>query len=423
MNGSMTVSSLTDRNLKFVKIRREFVSKKIPDIELRIIRELDRFRPCLKQGMNIAIAAGSRGITDHLIIIRLLIRFLENSGVKPFIIPAMGSHGGATAAGQKEILEGYDISEKTLGIPVRAGMDVVNISDDRNNPVYIDKIGWESDGIILINRIKPHSDFRSKYESGLVKMAVIGLGNHHQAQLIHGMGVEGLECYMPMAAKKIFESGKILGGIAIVEDEYDQTMELRALLRDEIIDIEPGLLKLAKVNTPALPLDEVDVLFVDRIGKDISGVGMDPHVIGRLKIPGFPEPDKPRIRSVVACDLTPASHGNAIGIGLADVITQKLFNKIKLDVTYRNVYTSTFIERVKIPIIAENERNALEYALRNCGEVPKEKEIILRIRDTKHLDELWISMPGLEKLGSKNNITILTEPVELLETDGNMIPF
>lgn len=150
---------------------------------------------------------------------------------------------------------------------------------------------------------------------------------------------------------------------------------------------------------------------------------MDPHVLGRLKIPGFPEPDKPHIRSVIACDLTQDSHGNALGVGLADVITRKLFNKIKLDVTYRNVFTSTFIERVKIPLIAENERNALEYALRNCGEVPKNKEIIARIRDTKHLDELWVSMAAMEKLESKNNITVLTEPVELFETDGKLIPF
>jgi len=422
----MTVISLADRKLKFIKVRQEFVSKKIPDIETHLYRELDRFRPNLKSGLNIAIAVGSRGITDHLEIIKVLIRFLKECGVNSFIIPAMGSHGGATAAGQKEILEGYGISEKELGVTVRSGMDVFNISNDPGNPVFIDKIGWESDGIIMINRIKPHTDFSSTYESGLVKMAVIGLGNHHLAQLIHGMGVKGLEDYMPWIARKIFESGKILCGIAIVEDAIDQTMELRALPADEIMDVEPRLLKLAQEHTPGLPLDMLDVLFVDRMGKDISGVGMDPHVLGRLKIPGFPEPDKPHIRSVIACDLTPDSHGNGLGVGLADVITRKLFNKIKLDVMYRNVYTSTFVERVKIPIVAENEKHALEFALRNCGEVPKNKEIIVRIRDTKHLDELWVSIPAMEKLGSKNNITnitVLTEPVELFEAKGKLIPF
>jgi len=419
----MTVISLTERNLRFVKIRLNFISKEITDLESSLDKEFKRFEPYLKSGMNIAIAVGSRGITDQLEIIKILVRFLKQLGVNPFIIPARGSHGGATAAGQQGILEGYGISEEEIGIPVRAGMDVVNISNDPAQTVFVDKIGWESDGIILINRIKHHTDFSSTYESGLVKMAVIGLGNHHQAQYIHGIGVKGLEDEMPRIARKIFESGKILGGIAIVEDAFDQTMELRALLSKEIMNVEPELLKLAKKNTPGLPLDKIDVLFVDRIGKDISGICMDPHVLGRLKIPGFPEPYKPCIRSVIACDLTQVSHGNAIGIGLADVITRKLFNKIKMDVTYRNVYTSTFLERVKIPLIAENEKYALEYALRNCGEVPKNKEIIVRIRDTKHLDELWVSIAALGKLKLNKNISVLSEHAELFNADGTLIPF
>lgn len=267
----MTVISLAERNLKFVKVRQDFESKQIPDVEAHMYKELERFRPYLKGGMNIAIAVGSRGITGHLKILKALIRSLGQSGVNSFIIPAMGSHGGATAEGQQEILAGYGISEKELGIPVRAGMDVADISNDPGNPVFVDKIGWQSDGIIMINRIKPHTDFSSTYESGLVKMAVIGLGNHHQAQYIHGMGVKGLEEYLPLTANKIFESGKILGGIAIVEDAFDQTMELCALLSNEIMDMEPGLLKLAREHTPGLPLDEIDALFVDRIGKDISG--------------------------------------------------------------------------------------------------------------------------------------------------------
>ena len=415
--------SLAERDLKFVKIRQEFINKKIPDLEAHLVNELDRLKPYVKFGMNVAIAVGSRGITDHLKIIKLLVRFLKQSGVKPFIIPAMGSHGGAKASGQQEILEGYGIHEREIGVPVRSGMEVVNISNDPADPVFIDKIGWESDGIIIINRIKPHTDFRSTYESGLVKMAVIGLGNHHQAELIHGMGVKGLEDFIPRKAKKIFETGKILGGIAITEDAYDQTMDLRILLSYEIMDLEPQLLELAREHTPGLPLDEMDVLIVDWMGKDISGVGMDPNVLGRLRIPGFSEPGKPRIRSVIACNLTPDSHGNGLGIGLADVITKKLYDKIELKVTYRNVYTSTFVERVKIPIIAENDRNALEYALRNCGEVPKRNEIIIRIRNTKHLDEIWVSNLALEQIKSNRNITVLTEPVEVFNDNGELIPF
>ncbi|KPK85574.1 MAG: hypothetical protein AMS27_06890 [Bacteroides sp. SM23_62_1] len=419
----MTVISLAERNLKFVKVKQEFTSKKIPDIEAHLNNELSRFKRRLTSGMEIAIAVGSRGITDHLKITREVIRFLDRSGVRSFIIPAMGSHGGATAHGQQEILEGYGISEKNLGVPVRSGMEVVNISNDPDDPVFIDKAGWQSDGIILINRIKPHTDFSGTYESGLVKMAVIGLGNHQQAEFIHGKGVEGLEELVPRKARKIFDSGKILGGIAIIEDACDQTMDIRALLSNEIMDTEPRLLKLAREHTPGLPLDVLDVLFIDRMGKDISGVGMDPHVLGRLKIPGYPEPDRPHIRSVIACDLTPDSHGNGLGIGLADVITRKLFNKIELEVMYRNVYTSTFVERVKIPIIAENEKQALEFALRNCGEVQKNKEIILRIRDTKHLNEFWVSTVAMEKLKAVRNIIILSEPVEMFKDNGELIPF
>ena len=419
----MTAIPYQDRHIRYTRIRQRIPGRKLDNIPGKIKEELGRLRGIIKKDAEIAIGVGSRGISNIPLIISGIVSFVRDCGARPFIFPAMGSHGGAKAEGQEEVLRGLGITAETTGAPIRSSMEVVNLSIDPLLPAFIDKHGYESDGIILVNRIAPHTDFRGTYESGLVKMSVIGLGKVSQAEFIHGMGHDGLERVMPLVAGLVFNSGKIIAGVGIVEDGLKDTMEIKAMSAGEIMDVERGLLKMAFQYRPRLPLDEMDVLVVDQIGKDISGIGMDPAVIGRIYSPGMPEPDSPRIRSIIACSLTEASHGNGLGIGLADVITKRLFDRVDLNMIYRNVYTSTILERAKVPVIGDNELRCLEFALRNGGEVPPGKEVILRIKNTMHLGEMFASGPALEKLRDHADIEILSEPFDMLNTDGSLKGF
>ncbi|MBL7110905.1 MAG: DUF2088 domain-containing protein [Bacteroidales bacterium] len=419
----MTAIPYKDRQIMYYRIRQEFQSKKLGDIRGNLQKEMSSFSTIIEKDKEIAIGVGSRGINNIQLIVTEIVKFVKDCGGNPFIFPAMGSHGGATAEGQEQILEELGITADNTGAPVRSSMEVVNLSDDPSLPAYMDKNGYLSDGIILVNRIAPHTDFNGDFESGLVKMTVIGLGKAPQAEFIHGKGLDGLEKIMPEIAKKILASGKIIAGAGIVEDAYKDTMEIKVLPAKQFMEKEKDLLEMALQNCPRLPLEEIDVLIVDQIGKDISGIGMDPYVIGRMRLPGMPEPDYPKIRSIIACSLTKESHGNGLGIGLADVITQRLFDQLDMSMIYRNVYTSTFLERAKIPVIGEHEQKCLEYGLRNCGEVLPGREVIMRIKNTRHLDELYVSGPALEKLRDKKDIEVISGPIDMINADGSILPF
>ena len=377
---------------QLIKIRNRFPDNSLKDVKKACRQELVKLKGLIGKDTSVAVGVGSRGIDQLVEVVKEVVEFIKGQGAFPFIVPAMGSHGGGTAKGQEEVLTGYGITENNVGAPVRCSAETVQISGPKNGqPVFMDKLTWESDGVILINKIKPHPDFHGRYESGLVKMAVIGLGKEPGAKLIHSYGIQGLVNLIPVSAKKIFDSGKILAGVAIVENACDRIMKIQAIPGRKIMDAEPGLLDIARSNHPRLPVARLDVLIIDRMGKNISGVGMDTSVIGRIRIYGQPEPEGPDIKSVVVTDLTDESHGNATGVGLADIITRKLYNKIDFDITYKNISTNGFLERGKIPFIAENDLEAVQLALRNCGNVPPGQERIIRIKDTLHLDELYVS--------------------------------
>jgi hypothetical protein len=399
---------------QLTKIRNHFPDKSLKDVQSVCQEELMKFSGIINKNQSIGVCVGSRGVDNIYLITKEVVDYVKAQGARPFIIPAMGSHGGATAEGQNEILATYGITESSMGAPIKSSMEVVELPNDNNepDPVFMDKHAYNSDGVILVNKIKPHTDFHARYESGLVKMAVIGLGKAHGAASIHHYGVNGLKDLIPVAAEVVFKTGKILGGLALIEDANDKTMMIRAVEGKDIMDQEPELLEIARNNMPALPADQIDVLLIDRMGKNLSGAGIDTNIIGRLKIYGQPEPSSPKIRSVVVSDLSDASHGNAIGVGLADVITRKLYNKINFETTYINVSTSSFLERGKIPYIAENDAEALQLALRNCGIIEPGKERIIRIKDTLHLSELYVSdvlleelrdNPRIEQIGQKEN--------------------
>jgi hypothetical protein len=409
-------------NYHLTKIKQIFPDNRILNLKEEVRKELLKLNDSIKPGNRIAIAAGSRGINNLALVVKEVAEFIRGKNAFPFIVPAMGSHGDATATGQAEILESYGITEKLIGVPVISSMDVVELPfSDSPVQVFMDKNAYNSDGVILVNRIKPHTDFHGTYESGLVKMSVIGLGKERQASVIHSFGVFGLTDLLPEIAKKVLSAGRILGGIGLVENAYDETMVVKALKPDEFFDQEPVLLATARKNMPSLPIKDIDILIIDRLGKDISGTGIDPNIIGRMRIMGQKEPENPKIKAIIVTDLTEATHGNAIGIGLSDVITRTLYDKIDFSSTYINAVTSSFIERAKIPIIAKNEREAFAIALRSCGYLKSGEEKIVRIKDTLHLGEVYVSRAVLDSITNGNGIII--NDVQLFNYQDEFQPF
>jgi hypothetical protein len=406
------------------RVRQRFDSTHIDDVEGEVRRQLVGSGVTIRPGGSIAIATGSRGIDNIAAIVRCVVRWVRGQGGEPFIVPAMGSHGGATAEGQQQVLEGYGVTEAWCGAPIRSSMDVVQLPQgDVPVPVYLDRYASQADGVIVVNRVKPHTSFHGPYESGLAKMISIGLGKHAQALAIHDLGVRGLREVMPQVARAVLATGKILLGVAIVENAYDKTMRVRAIPASRIMEEEPSLLDLARRHMPRLPVEDIDILIVDEMGKDISGVGMDTNVIGRLKIRDQHEPETPRIKMIFVRDLSAGTHGSAVGIGLADVTTRRLFEKIDLGATYENVVTTTFLERGKIPIIAATDRQGMEIAARGCGLADARHARIVRIRNTLHLDELLVSPAVLEDLRGQGGIEVGEVVGDVLEAGGNMTSF
>ena len=409
---------------RLIKIEQRFNQNSLVDIKGEVREQLKRIRSDIRPGSSIAIGVGSRGIRNLALVVQTVADFLKENKARPFIIPAMGSHGGATAKGQEKVLAGYGISKDTIGIPVKSSMEVVELTAKNSPcPVFMDKIAFESDGVILINRIKPHTDFHSRYESGLVKMAVIGLGKEKQALSVHSYGVHGLSELIPLIGRQIISSGKIIGGLALVENAYDDTMLIRALKPGEFFEQEQLLLDIARQNMPSLPVNEADVLIIDQMGKDISGVGIDPNIIGRIRITGQREPDNPRIKAIMISDLSYNSFGNAIGIGLSDVITRKLNDKIDFASTYKNAVTSGFLERAKIPVVADDDRKAFEIALRSCGYIKPGEERIIRIKDTLHLGEIYVSQHILEEMNNRSGIEVIQENIPVFNDKNELNPF
>ena len=399
--------------LFLTRIRQNFPRPRVADIENTTATESAKIRSAIQPGASIAIAAGSRGIANIARIVKATANFVRNAGAKPFIVPAMGSHGGATAEGQAALLASYGIIESAMGCPIRATMEVVELPNvGLETRLFMDRFAWESDGVIVVNRIKPHTDFHGEFESGLAKMIVIGLGKERQAFEMHSFGVHGLRDLVPLAAKRLITTGKILGGIGIVENAHDETAVIEAIPAEKICARESQLLAMAKQNMPSLPVNELDVLIIDRFGKNISGTGMDTNIIGRTHIFGEPEPESPRIRMIVVTDLTDESHGNATGMGFADVVTRRLFRKIDFTATYKNVITAGFPARAKLPLVAETDREALDIALRSAGCRDISRARVIRMLDTLHVSELLVSDAVLEEVRGLTNVETLGERVE-----------
>ena len=409
---------------RLFKIRQRLERNELEDPRAALGEQLARLESLIRPAGRIAIGVGSRGIYNLPLIVKEVAEFVKSRGARPFIVPAMGSHGGATAEGQQEVLRLNGISEETVGAPVLAAMDVVELPQGAlRHRIFMDRHAHESDGVILINRIKPHSDYHGRYESGLMKMALIGLGKLEGALAIHAFGVDGLRDLIGPGAAQVLASGKILAGVGVVENAFHATMIVRVLKADEIAVEEPKLLAAATASMPSLPVDAIDVLMIDRMGKDISGVGIDPNITGRIGVRGQEAPSSPHVKAIAVTDLTDASHGNAIGVGLADVITRRLYDKIDRADTYRNVITSSFLDRAKIPIVADTDREAFEIALRSCGHVPDGQARIIRILDTLHLEELYVSQAIADELRSSPRVEVAASNSDLFDASGELSTF
>ena len=398
------------------------------DIHKTVHAELSRpdLGDPVRPGMRIAITCGSRGVNNIALITKSIVDFVKSKDAKPFVVPAMGSHGGATAEGQKALLERYGVTEAYIGCPIVSSMETVEIGRSETGPggktygVRIDKNAAEADGIIAAGRIKPHTGYRGPYESGIMKMLAIGLGKREGADICHQNGFGYMAEMIALFGKTIVKNAPLIMGFAILENAFSETCKFAALRPDEIESKEPLLLEEAISHLPLILFESADILVVDRIGKDISGDGMDPNITGTNHCTPYITGGLKATRTVIL-DLTPNTHGQAMGMGAAHVITRRVFNKLDLDATYVNAMTARNLDYVKIPVIVENDREAVQLALRCClGHDPANPRII-RISDSLHTDIIWVSEAMQKEAEANKNQEIVSEPEDwLFNNDGNL---
>ena len=376
----------------------------------------------VKPGMEIAITAGSRGVANVDVITKAIVDFCKEKGAKPFIVPAMGSHGGATPEGQLEVLAGFNITEETMGCPIRSSMETVLLGYSKyGKPVYQDKNAHEADGIILSCRTKPHNAFRGKYESGVLKMLVVGLGKQKGAESVHSDGMDNMARNIPANGRVALENSKILFAIPCVENAYDETALIEAIPTDQIFDREPELLKIAASNMPSILVGEADVLVVNEMGKNYSGTGVDPNISGTWSNDYVSGGLK--VKRTCFLDLTDCSHGNANGMGLASVITARMFEKLDLNKIYMNSFTSTVLKSAMMPPVVANDREAIQACIRTANRIDRDHVRMVRIKNTLHIGEIMLSESYYEDVvnGKYPGLTAVSEPAELLfDEEGNL---
>ncbi len=390
-------------------IEPEDIEKEIFD-EIRHAGAAERVKP----GMSVAVTAGSRGIRNVDIITRSVVNFVKSRGATPFIVPAMGSHGGATAEGQRQLLAGYGITEDAMGCEIRSSMETVLLGhSELGKPVYMDKNAYEADGVILSCRLKPHNAFRGPVESGPCKMMTVGLGKQKGAEQVHSDGMDIIARNIPTMAKVTLSTGKILFAIPCLENAYDQTMMFEAILPERILDREPELLKIAFANMPSILVGEGDVLVVDRIGKNFSGTGVDPNITGTFSTPYAHGGVK--VQRTCFLGLTEESHGNSLGIGLASAITKRIYDVIDTDAMYTNCMTSTVVKSAMMPPVLWTDKEAIQFCIRTCNRVSADTLRLIRIPNSLHIGQIMLSEAYYADVvsGRYPGVTAMDAPQEL----------
>lgn len=380
----------------------------------------------LKPGASIAVTAGSRGIANYVLILQTVIQLLKDRGFSPFLFSAMGSHGRGEAAGQREVLDSLNITEQLMGCPVSCSSEVEQIDhiefDGKQLPLFCAKEAWEADGILVINRIKPHTSFRGPYESGLNKMMAVGMGRAKGATIFHSQGASGLATILPKLGERMLALAPIIGGIGIVENSQEQTAIVEGIPAESIMEREVVLLEKAKAFMPKLPVEQADLCIIGEMGKNFSGTGMDTNIIGRLRIQGVEEPTSPSLTYIGVLRLSEPSHGNATGIGLADFTTEALAADINKEATYLNCLTSGFVTRAAIPMTFPNDLQLVEGALQALKVNNPNSVRLIAIRNTLHIDHVWVTEPIYEEIRGIEGVHLTSEPYLIpFDQEGNWI--
>ncbi len=399
-------------------LRQTAPQPKIDDVyaECRRVWKASKLAARIRPGMSIAVGCGSRGIKNHGLLAKATVDALLELGANPFVVSAMGSHGGATAEGQRNLLAHMRIDEGHLGVPVKSDMGAVQVGTNSwNEPVWCDRNALSADGIVTVSRIKPHTDFRGAFESGLLKMLVIGLGKRHGADQHHRYGVRGLRDMMPETAKVLLKETKYLGGLGILENAQEQTAKLEVVDRDDLLTREPELLKEAFSLLGRLPFDQLDCLIVGECGKNYSGAGIDPNVVGRLLIEAHPhlETNEPSITRMAVLDISPESDGNGTGVGIADLTTARALKAIWARPFEMNNLTARFLWRSKLPIAFATDRECIAAAVDTCWQPNFDAVRFAVIPNTLEVAEMWVSAPLATEAKGLPNLELVGEPREL----------
>ncbi len=400
---------------RMIRIRQRFARPVVTDIPAATRATLQACGHPIRRGDVVAIGTSSRGITNYARVVKATVDSLKEIGAKPFIFPAMGSHGGGTPEGQLSVLDHYGITEQTMGVPCRATMDVVQVGEALDVPVWLEKGAAEADWIGLINRVKPHTDFKGQIESGLFKMMTIGLGKYRGAIQYHRANVRhGYETVITTVGREMLAKAKIAFGLGIVENSYDETAYIEAFDAANLEAGERRLLKEARANLARLPFPVFDLLIVEQMGKNVSGAGMDTNVIGRPSNPHEQFPNDPKILWIVALDLTDNTYGNATGIGNADFTTKKLVEKIDMKATLINCLAACSPSGAKLPPAFDTDLEAIEAALSCTGYLAPEREArVVRIKNTLMLGEIEVSESLLPEVARHERLERAGEPAEL----------
>ncbi|MDT7649488.1 MAG: hypothetical protein QOI36_894 [Pseudonocardiales bacterium] len=413
---------------RLLPVRQDFDATRIDDVAAATVAALEPLRSRVTPGMSVAITAGSRGIHDKREVVRAAGEWLRSVGAEPFVVPAMGSHGGATADGQVQLLADLGMTEESLGMPIHATMETVELERVPGGPaVHLDAHAAKADRILAVNRVKAHTDFSGEIESGVAKIVAIGLGKQRGAEGIHRFGPANLGVWVPRVARRIVETGKVLGGLAIIENAGDRAARIELMRAEDIGGpVETELLADAKRRMATLPFDDIDVVVVDRMGKDVSGSGMDTNVIGRMMIRGSAEFERPRITNIAVLDVSDASHGNAIGLGLADFVPFRLLEKLDLHAVYINAMTSGLggPQRAQVPMAMPTDRSTVAAAILTCGRSDLGGVTLVRMRNTLDLEQLWVSESLRERVLADPKLEITGDAVPMTFDDhGHLLPW
>jgi hypothetical protein len=413
---------------KMIRVKQQFNHQRVSNISHQITRQIKDLSPSMSimPGQTVAVACSSRGLTDYPEIVNAIVDNLKKMKLKPFLVPAMGSHGAGTAAGQERVLLHLGLTQEAVGAKIMSSLDVVDLGKTKEGiPVMVDRFAFEADHIVLINRIKKHTDFMGEFESGLMKLMVIGLGKIAGAGIYHqAMMSFGSSNVIAAGARHVLSKCNILFGVATIENGYGDVADVGVFPASEIEQKEKVFFSRSMEISPKLPVDEADIILIDEIGKEISGAGFDTRVVGRIRLPGTPEPEKPSIKRIIISDITKISEGNACGFGLADIITRRLGDKVDQNSTDTNTIVSMALEMGKTPLIMPNDKEALALAMRCIGFVPTNKIKIIRIKNTLCLSEVDLSQAYTNIINDSSNLEIILQPRDMLfDTKGYLPEF